>query len=181
MSDYPDEPIAIGAKKSLAELASLEWRYNGPIHPYALGDIRACPMDSRTSFRFKIGFYSELLRNKFNALRELQSRLINLRRKRAYLKPPISNRSDTSDHKQELMRAEIRYALRGARFLRRNIKSLVLEMSRNDVRSSVRVLSAHLRTMNALHNALTHDYRNPQTRLLKRSANAQVPTHRIAE
>lgn len=181
MPDFPDDPIANGTRKSLAELASLEWRYNGPVHPYALGDIRACPIESRSSFRFKIGFYSELLRNKFDALRELQTRLINLRHKRAYLKLSRNNRSEISDHKQELLRAEIRFALRGARFLRSNIKSLVFEMARNDVQSSVRVLSAQLKTMNALHNVLTHDYRNPQIPRLERCADAQVPTHWVAE
>jgi hypothetical protein len=132
---------------TLAECALLEARYNGPIPATALHDLRACPPQPLSAATLAPAQLAAWRIEALNSLKlwqrrpaERRSRLVGVRTVQAC---PLAAKEYTI----ELLRAEVRYALREISRLRATVRILSHQEQHT-------VLKAHTRTLNALNAAL---------------------------
>jgi hypothetical protein len=119
---------------SLAECVLLEARYNGPIPSRALADLRACPPQPLSPATIAPAQLAAWRSEALSSLKLWQRRLAERRTRLVAVRTVHACPAAAKAHAIELLRAEVRYALREI----------------NRLRATVRILAAHTRTLSAI-------------------------------
>jgi hypothetical protein len=136
VADVSTSPASRAA--TLAECALLEARYNGPIPASALHDLRACPPQPLSAATLAPAQLAAWRTEALSSLKLWQRRLAERRTRLVAVRTLHACPPAAKEYTIELLRAEVRYALREI----------------NRLRAAARILMAHTRTLNALNAAL---------------------------